>query len=40
MALPQHLQRLEPDGEATVKYGAFPEVFLPPYHYANPVTGK
>ncbi|MEO0317123.1 MAG: Bile acid 7-alpha dehydratase [Pseudomonadota bacterium] len=40
VALPQHLQRLEPDGEATVKYGAFPEVFLPPYHYANPVTGK
>ncbi len=40
VALPQHLQRLAPDGESTVKYGAFPEVFLPPYHYANPVTGK
>lgn len=38
--LPQHLETLEPDAEATVKYGAFPEVFIPPYHYANPVTGK
>ena len=28
------------DAEATVKYGAFPEVFLPPYHYKNPVTGQ
>jgi hypothetical protein len=38
--LPQHLETLEPDAEATVKYGAFPEVFIPPYHYTNPVTGK
>jgi hypothetical protein len=38
--LPKHLEGLEPDAEATVKYGAFPEVFLPPYHYVNPVTGK
>jgi len=40
VALPKHLDRLEPDAETTVKYGAFPEVFVPPYHYANPVTGK
>jgi hypothetical protein len=40
VALPKHLEGLEPDAEATVKYGAFPEVFLPPYHYKNPVTGK
>jgi len=40
VALPQHLDTLEPDANATVKYGAFPEVFIPPYHYANPVTGK
>ncbi|HTP38095.1 MAG TPA: nuclear transport factor 2 family protein [Steroidobacteraceae bacterium] len=38
--LPGHLQGLQPDEESTVKYGAFPEVFLPPYHYPNPVTGK
>lgn len=40
VALPKHLEGLEPDKESTVKYGAFPEVFVPPYHYANPVTGK
>ena len=40
VALPKHLDRLEPDTETTVKYGAFPEVFVPPYHYANPVSGK
>jgi len=40
VALPKHLEGLEPDKESTVKYGAFPEVFLPPYHYRNPVTGK
>ena len=38
--LPKHLDRLEPDSDSTVKYGAFPDVFLPPYHYPNPVTGK
>jgi hypothetical protein len=40
VALPKHLDRLAPDADSTVKYGAFPEVFLPPYHYPNPVTGK
>lgn len=38
--LPKHLDRLDPDNESTIKYGAFPDVFLPPYHYANPVTKK
>lgn len=38
--LPKKLEELAPDGEATVKYGAFPEVYLPPYHYENPVSGK
>jgi hypothetical protein len=40
VALPKHLEGLEPDAETTVKYGAFPDVFVPPYHYKNPVTGK
>ena len=40
VALPQQLEDLEPDAAATVKYGAFPDVFVPPYHYKNPVTGK
>jgi hypothetical protein len=39
VALPKHLDRLEPDTESTVKYGAFPDVFVPPYHYPNPVSG-
>jgi hypothetical protein len=38
--LPQKLGSLEPDEPPTVKYGAFPEVFVPPYHYRNPVSGK
>lgn len=40
VALPQPFEDMTPDGEATVKYGAFPDVFLPPYHYPNPVTGQ
>jgi len=40
VALPKHLEGLEPDTETTVKYGAFPEVFVPPYHYENPVKPK
>ncbi len=38
--LPGHLKGLAPDEEASEKYGAFPQVYLPPYHYPNPVTGK
>jgi hypothetical protein len=40
VALPKHLDTLEPDQETTVAYGAFPDVFVPPYHYPNPVTGR
>ena len=40
VSLPQPFENSNPDAEATVKYGAFPEVFLPPYHYKNPVTGQ
>lgn len=38
--LPGHLETLEPDADSTVKYKAFPEVFVPPYHYDNPVSGR
>jgi hypothetical protein len=38
--LPQKLDNLDPDAPPTVKYGAFPEVFVPPYHYKNPVSGR
>ncbi|MEO8306696.1 MAG: nuclear transport factor 2 family protein [Pseudomonadota bacterium] len=40
VVLPARLGALEPDAPPTVKYGAFPEVFVPPYHYKNPVSGK
>jgi hypothetical protein len=38
--LPGHLENLEPDSDTTIRYGAFPEFFVPPYHYPNPVTGR
>jgi outer membrane murein-binding lipoprotein Lpp len=38
--LPQKLGSLDPDAPPTAKYGTFPEVFVPPYHYKNPVSGK
>ena len=38
--LPQRKENTTPDGEPTVEYGAFPEVFVPPYHYPNPVSGR
>ena len=31
---------LEPDAPATIAYEAWPEVFIPPYHYPNPVSGR
>lgn len=38
--LPQRKENTTPDSETTVEYGAYPEVFIPPYHYDNPVTGE
>ncbi len=35
-ALPQMM----PDAPQTVAYGSYPDVYIPPYHYPNPVTGK
>jgi hypothetical protein len=34
------LPGMEPDRQTTVDYGCFPDIFVPPYHYANPVTGR
>jgi hypothetical protein len=31
---------IEPDAPKTVDYDSFPSVYIPPYHYPNPVTGK
>jgi hypothetical protein len=32
--------QLPPDRPPSVRYAAFPEFFVPPLHYANPVTGR
>jgi SnoaL-like domain len=34
------LPEMMPDELQTVDYRSFPGVFVPPYHYPNPVTGK
>ena len=31
---------LEPDAPPTIAYEAYPEAFVPPFHYPNPVTGR
>jgi hypothetical protein len=40
VAMPKQIPGLQPDAPPTVDYGSFPDVFVPPYHYSNPVTGK
>ncbi len=34
------LPGMKPDAPQTVDYQSFPGVYIPPYHYPNPVTGK
>lgn len=34
------LDAAPPDAPQTVAYQSFPHVFIPPYHYPNPVTGR
>jgi SnoaL-like domain len=34
------LPGMKPDAPQTVDYESFPSVYIPPYHYPNPVTGK
>ncbi len=38
--MPKQIPGLQPDAPPSVSYGSFPDVFVPPYHYPNPVTGK
>jgi hypothetical protein len=37
---PKPNAKIPPDRPSTIEYEAFPEVFVPPYHYENPVTGS
>ncbi len=37
---PAPIQGFPPDQPPTVDYKTFPDVFIPPYHYRNPVTGR
>ncbi len=34
------LPEMKPDAPQTVDYKSFPDVYIPPYHYPNPVTGR
>jgi hypothetical protein len=37
---PGPIPDLPPDQPTTESYKLYPDVFIPPYHYKNPVTGK
>lgn len=34
------LSEFPPDAPQTTEYASFPSVYVPPYHFANPVTGR
>lgn len=34
------LAEFPPDAPQTVDYSSFPGIYIPPYHYPNPVTGR
>lgn len=38
--MPKQFENLTPDGEPSVTYSSYPDVFIPPYHYRNPVSGR
>jgi hypothetical protein len=38
--MPKQFENLTPDGAPTVTYSSYPDVFIAPYHYANPVSGR
>jgi SnoaL-like domain len=37
---PGPIENLPPDRPTTDAYKLYPDVYIPPYHYKNPVTGK
>jgi hypothetical protein len=37
---PPPMKDYPPDRPPTAEYKTYPDVFIPPYHYKNPVTGK
>lgn len=37
---PKPSERIPPDRPATERYESFPEVYIPPFHYRHPVTGR
>ncbi|MGH8219783.1 MAG: nuclear transport factor 2 family protein [Steroidobacteraceae bacterium] len=37
---PKPSEKIPPDRPATEAYESFPEVYIPPYHYRHPVTGR
>ena len=39
-APPAPIKGFPPDQPPSVDYKTYPDVFIPPYHYKNPVTGR